>query len=92
MILYGLSFSFFLCLFLFGYFLHRISSDRETKTAVIIGENSQLRSGPGEGNTVLFKVNPGLEVRVIEESRNWYQVSASSQIAGWIEESRLKLI
>ena len=92
MILYGLSFSLILCLLVAGYLLNRISRQGETKTAVIAEENSPLRSGPGEGNTVLFKVNPGLEVRIIDGSRNWYQVSASQQIAGWIEESRLKLI
>lgn len=91
-ILYGLSFSLILCLLFSGYLLNRISRQGETKTAVIAGENSTLRSGPGESNTILFKVNPGLEVRIIDGSRNWYQVSASQQIAGWIEESRLKLI
>lgn len=89
---YGLSFSLVLSLLCAGYLLNRISRRGETKTAVIAEENSPLRSGPGEANTVLFKVNPGLEVRIIDGSRNWYQVSASQQIAGWIEESRLKLI
>ena len=34
---------------------------------------------------MLFKVNPGLEVKIIDRSRDWVQVTASAQIAGWIE-------
>jgi len=51
-----------------------------------------LRSGPGEDNTVLFKVNPGLEVRIIDRRGEWVQVTASERIAGWIEKKRLALI
>ena len=47
---------------------------------------------PGEDNTVLFKVNPGLEVRIIDRRGDWVQVTASERIAGWIEKKRLALI
>jgi len=59
---------------------------------VMVRADSELRSGPGENNTVLFKVNPGLKVKIIEKSRSWVQVSASSQVAGWVEEDRLERI
>ena len=91
-IIYGLMFSFFLSLALGAYLYNRVSDQRQTSTAVVSVENSILRSGPGEGNTELFKINLGLEVKIIERSRDWVQVSASPQVAGWIELKRLTLI
>jgi tetratricopeptide (TPR) repeat protein len=90
--LYGVSFSLVLTLLIAGYHTYRTGKQNVRDTAVIVKENSQLRSGPGENNTVLFKVNPGLKVKIIEKSRDWVQVSASSQVAGWLEEDRLERI
>jgi tetratricopeptide (TPR) repeat protein len=91
-IVYGLAFSLFLSLVLGAYHYNRVTSQRQTSIAVISEENSVLRSGPGESNTELFKINPGLEVKILERSRNWVQVSASPQVAGWIELKSLTLI
>ena len=90
--LYGLFF--FLLLFIFTSMVHiyRVQKRNSQNTAVIIRDDAQLRSGPGQDNTVLFKVNPGLEVRIIDRSNGWLQVSASSDIAGWIKEDRLTVI
>jgi tetratricopeptide (TPR) repeat protein len=60
--------------------------------AIVWTGGAQLRSGPGEDNTVLFQVHPGLEVRIIDRSTDWVQVTASERIAGWVEKSRLALI
>lgn len=89
---YGLFF--FLLLFIFTSMVHiyRVQKRNSQNTAVIIRDDAQLRSGPGQDNTVLFKVNPGLEVRIIDRSNGWLQVSASSDIAGWIKEDRLTVI
>jgi uncharacterized protein YgiM (DUF1202 family) len=90
--LYGLFF--FLLLFIFTSMVHiyRVQKRNSQNTAVIIRDDAQLRSGPGQDNTILFKVNPGLEVRIIDRSNGWLQVSASSDIAGWIKEDRLTVI
>ncbi len=86
-LLYGVSFSLILAVLVAGYHIYRVEKFNRGNTAVIIKEEAQLRSGPGENNTVLFKVTPGLEVKIIDRSvnRDWYQVSASAEIAGWIE-------
>jgi tetratricopeptide (TPR) repeat protein len=84
-ILYGVSFSLVITLLILGYHIIRVEKVNRQNTAVIITHNSKLRSGPGDSNTVLFKVNPGLKVKIIDQSRGWYQVSASSQIAGWVK-------
>jgi len=93
-ILYGVSFSLILVLLFTGYHIHRVNKYNQRNIAVIIKEDAQLRSGPGENNTVLFKVNPGLEVKIIDQGGNkkWLQVSASSEIAGWIEAESLEQI
>ncbi len=93
-ILYGVSFSLILVLLFTGYHIHRVNKYNRRDTAVIIKEDAQLRSGPGENNTVLFKVNPGLEVKIIDQGGNkkWLQVSASAEIAGWIEAESLEQI
>ncbi len=91
-LLYGVSFSLVIALLIAGYHVYRTGKQNLRNTAVIVTADTELRSGPGEDNTVLFKVNPGLEVKIIETSRNWVQVSASSRIAGCIEAHRLERI
>ncbi|MCU0285185.1 MAG: SH3 domain-containing protein [Acidobacteria bacterium] len=91
-LLYGVAFSLVIVLIIAGYHIYRTGKQELRDTAVITKENSELRSGPGENNTILFKVYPGLKVKIIEKSRHWVQVSASSQVAGWLEEDRLERI
>jgi tetratricopeptide (TPR) repeat protein len=91
-IIYGVFFSLFLLLLAGTYHIYRVGKYNRGNIAVITKGNSQLRSGPGENNTVLFKVNPGLQVKIIDRSRSWLQVTASSDIAGWIEAENLERI
>ena len=91
-ILYALAFSLLLALSLGAYHLGRTAALGRSDSAVVWEEGSLLRSGPGEDNTELFKVHPGLEVRIIDRYRDWVQVTASERIAGWIEKKRLVLI
>ena len=74
-------------LFLFLlYFYHgkRVSALYDDRTGVVITNGSKLRSGPGDDNTVLFQVGKGVIVRIIDRNREWVQVKASPEIAGWI--------
>jgi hypothetical protein len=89
---YGIVIFFLLTVLFAGYHLLRVNEDKDYKTAVVVGNDVGLRSGPGKENTILFKVHPGLEVHIVEKSRRWYQVSAPSQIAGWIKSEDLIII
>ena len=89
---YGVSFSLLISILLFSYQVYRVKKQNLRDTAVIIKQESTLRSGPGDTNTILFKVNPGIKVKIIDKSRNWLQVSAAKEIAGWIEESYIERI
>ena len=90
-IIYGISFSFLITVLISVYHVYRVGKYIQRNTAVIT-ESSDIRSGPGENNTILFKVNPGLEVKIIDRGRNWFQVSASSEIAGWVKKESLEQI
>ena len=93
-LLYALAFSLISVLGLGACHVSRTSALGRSDRAVVrdAETDSQLRSGPGLDNTVLFKVNPGLEVRIIDRRGEWVQVTASERIAGWIEKTRLALI
>lgn len=91
-LLYALAFSLLLAAGLGACHVGRSAAMGRSRSAVVWEEDAQLRSGPGGDNTVLFKVNPGLEVRVIDRRGDWVQVTASERIAGWIESKRLVLI
>jgi tetratricopeptide (TPR) repeat protein len=84
----------FFCLALItgGYHLYRVEKSSRQDLAVVVAPEAQLHSGPGENHTILFKVNPGLDVRIIERSHGWVQVMASPQVAGWIRLDALEVI
>ena len=90
--LYALAFSLLMASGLWAFHLSRTAALARSDSAVVWAEGSQLRSGPGEDNTVLFEVGPGLDVRIIDRSGDWVQAAASEHIAGWIEIKRLVLI
>lgn len=92
LVLYGVAFSLLFFLTVAGYHIQRSGSRERSSSAVVIQPDSRLRSGPGENNTVLFRVNPGLKVRIVDQSRDWVQVTASEQVAGWIRVSCLERI
>jgi tetratricopeptide (TPR) repeat protein len=91
-LLYALAFSLLIAAGLGACHVNRSSALGRSHSAVVWEEDAQLRSGPGEDNTVLFKINPGLEVRIIDRRGDWVQVTASERIAGWIEKKKLVLI
>lgn len=89
---YLLFFSLLLVIVGSAYHAFRTHKENNTRIAVVVQPDSQLRSGPGQDNTVLFTVHPGLEVKILESSRDWVQVSARSEIAGWIKKDDLIVI
>lgn len=91
-LLYGISFCLVFILINGSYLMHRQAKKQRHPLAVVVSEKAELKSGPGRDNTVLFQVHPGLKVRIIDQNRNWLQVSASDKIAGWIEAEKLERI
>ncbi len=75
-----------------GYHHYRSTSILSSNNAVVIDKNAELRSGPGEKNTILYKILPGVRVKIIEKSGDWYYISESETVAGWIFKNFLTLI
>ena len=91
-IIYAVSFSLFFMLIAVGYHMYRVKQLEIRNTAVIVNEDVALRSGPGENNTILFRVSPGIKVNILDRSRNWFHISASAEIAGWIRKEAVAQI
>ncbi len=91
-LIYGILISFIFLIFISVYHIHRVSNFHNNKHAVIIVPDSNLRSGPGRENTILFEISPGVKIRVIDVHRDWVQVTASNEIAGWIEKKNIERI
>lgn len=90
--IYGMVFFLSLALMMAGIQGVRAQHLDRRDRAVVIQPQAQLRSGPGTGHTVLFTLRPGLDVRVLERRAQWIQVSAASDIAGWISLKSVEII
>ncbi len=62
-------------------------SDRGT----IIIAKEDLRSGPNNQNASLLELSEGLEVKVIDDSNGWRQVTYPNGVTGWIPESSIMI-
>ncbi len=89
--IYGIVISLLLLSILFVYRNDRIQRVNYHGKAVII-KDSKLRSGPGSGNTVLFNINRGVTVKIVNKYGIWAQVTASPEIAGWIKTGNMENI
>jgi tetratricopeptide (TPR) repeat protein len=62
------------------------------REAVILAPAADVRSGPSEGNPVLFTVHEGLTVEVAASARGWHQVVLPNGWNGWIPERSAGLV
>ncbi len=59
------------------------------RSAVVLAERAEARSGPGEDNPVLFTVHEGLEVELGRARGDWVYVRVPGGPAGWLPRSAL---
>lgn len=59
------------------------------RSAVVLAERAEARSGPGEDNPVLFTVHEGLEVELGRARGGWVYVRVPGGPAGWLPRSAL---
>lgn len=60
-------------------------SDYLTRTAVIVAEESTVRTGPSEQSEVELEGAPGLIVEILVESGDYYDVLFENKRRGWIK-------
>jgi len=73
------------------YINNRISYKLNSNSGIIMYDNVSLYSGPNDSNTVLYKVNSGLDFRIINKINNWVQIK-SNEIVGWVKTDKIKII
>ncbi len=62
------------------------------KYAVVLSNEAEAKSGPGEDYVSLFNVHQGLECEVEEEREGWYLIYLSNGTKGWVPGRTLGLI
>lgn len=63
--------------------------DYVTRWAVVVGEGAEVRSGPTDSAGLEFQGEPGLIVRISNESGDYYNVIFENQRRGWVKKSLL---
>ncbi len=91
-LVYGILLSFIMVLLFSSYHMFRVNKVNRNKLAVVVAKDSKLRSGPGAANTILFDISPGVTVKIVDNNRDWVQVTASPEIAGWINIEKIEKI
>jgi tetratricopeptide (TPR) repeat protein len=51
---------------------------------IVMADRVDVRSGPGEGNTVLFTVHEGTRMELRHSVEAWTQVSLPNGLSGWV--------
>jgi tetratricopeptide (TPR) repeat protein len=68
----------------------RYHQDFVVERAVVIAEEVEVRSGPGTGYNLAFRVHEGLAVRVAEDRGDWLRIDLGGELVGWVPTSTLE--
>ena len=60
-------------------------------TGTVVTNTLNMRSGPATTYTILHVLWRGNQVRVIDESGNWYRIELSDGVTGWVYRSYLQI-
>lgn len=71
--------------------LYRARLDADP-VAIVQAEKVDVKSGPGEENTVLFSVHEGTRVEVRNGLDRWLQVSLPNGLTGWVPSSAVEKV
>lgn len=70
----------------------RYRQDFLVDRAVVVSEEVEVRSGPGSGYNLAFRVHEGLAVRVAEDRGDWVRIDLGGELVGWVRSSALESI
>ncbi|MEK6558411.1 MAG: SH3 domain-containing protein [Candidatus Margulisiibacteriota bacterium] len=73
----------FLAIGLTGAFLPRMQWIFSSKSALVVSDRVEVRSGPDSKFATLFVLHQGTKVKILEHSGNWVSLQASSRLEGW---------
>ncbi|RKZ18318.1 hypothetical protein DRQ53_01040 [bacterium] len=73
-----------------GSFRHHL--DFGTERAVVVAEEVEVRSGPGSGYNLAFRVHEGLAVKVADDRGDWLRIDLGGELVGWVPADSLELL
>lgn len=75
-----------------GMALHKVHSGKTTTEAVIMVDEADAYSGPGEENTKIFTIHEGTKVVIERTQGGWNLVRLKSGAGGWIKSDAMEKI
>lgn len=66
--------------------------DVKDSRAVVLTKEVLARYGPSEKETKAFSLHEGAEVKIVDETQDWYLISFGSKNTAWIKKSSCELI
>lgn len=66
--------------------------DFVVQRGVVVAEEVDVRSGPGSGYNLVFRVHEGLPVRVAEDRGDWLRIDLGGELVGWVPALTLEAI
>ncbi len=70
----------------------RLRADVIRAEAVVLEPEVTVRSGPGESFAEIFKVHAGAEIKIHNIRENWFHVSLTNELAGWVPSTAVERI
>ena len=71
---------------------HAVSRFRNSDGAVVVGEEVELRSGPGNAFERIATLRDGVEVRLKSRSAMWVEVELPTGEVGWLRDTEIQKI
>ena len=81
-----------ICLFSTGIFVHKVHRSTTVAEAIIMVEEANSYSGPGEDNTHIFSIHEGTKVVIERSQDSWNLIRLKSGAGGWIQAEAMEKI
>ncbi len=59
---------------------------------IIIDNEAEIRSGPGDDNTLIFTVHEGTKVELLKQEAEYYEVLLPNGEKGWVKSKKMEII
>ncbi len=67
-------------------------NDEATLRGLVIAEKTAVQTAPGENKPVIFEVQPGIEVEVLQVQADYVQVRYPGAFSGWIPKKSIEVL
>jgi tetratricopeptide (TPR) repeat protein len=70
----------------------RYRQDFVVERGVVVAEEVEVRSGPGIGYNLAFRIHEGLPVRIAADRGDWVRIDLGGELVGWVPATALEFI